>query len=158
MVLLPKAQKGFYDRIGALVIMAIVCVAVVITSGCGDGRPARVPISGQVLIDGKPVTQGSIAIIPENARASSSEIGPDGRFTMSCFDDKDGVVPGTHVVTVISFEVIDSQSRKWLVPPKYSDPETSDAKITIGEADDSLTINLSWDGGKPFVERFVSGE
>ena len=138
-----------------LCFLFILCVG---ASGCGDSRPARVAISGQVLIDGQPVTHGTIAIIPDNARASGSDIGPDGRFTMSCFDQNDGVVPGNHLVTVTSIEDIDSQTRKWLVPPKYSDPETSDAKVTIDEADDSLTINLTWDGGKPFVQRFVNGK
>jgi hypothetical protein len=144
-------------RATRLGLAATVCLAAMLPAGCGDGRPRRVPVSGRVLIDGQPVTQGTIAIIPEKARASGSDIGPDGRFTMTCFGDEDGVVPGTHTVTVTSIQDIDQKTRKQLVPPKYSEPETSDLKVTIDGPNDALTINLTWAGGKPFIERFVNG-
>jgi len=43
--------------------------------GCSDGRPDRVPVSGQVLIDGKPLTCGGVTFIPDGHRASHGTIG-----------------------------------------------------------------------------------
>jgi len=138
--------------------LAAACSLVMLMAGCGDGRPARVPVSGQVLIDGQPVTCGFISIAPEDARMSTGQIGADGRFTMSCFGGDDGVVPGTHKATVAAFRQIDDATRQWFAPKKYSEIETSGLTVTIDGATDSLLVNLTWGGGKPFVERFVGGQ
>ena len=61
-------------------------------------------------------------------------------------------------MTVTSFDNIDDATRKWFAPKKYSDPKTSGLSVTVDGADDSLVIKLTWDGGKPFVERFVDGQ
>lgn len=125
--------------------------------GCGDGRPKRVPVSGQVLIDGKPLTVGFIRLIPDDARPASGRIGPDGRFTLKTFESDDGVVLGTHPVTVRANKMINSTTVQWLAPKEYSREETSELTATIDGPDDSLVIKLTWDGGKPFVE-FIDAE
>jgi hypothetical protein len=40
------------------------------------------------------------------------------------------------------------------VPKKYGDSTTAGLEIEVNEPTDSLEINLTWDGGQPFVERF----
>ncbi len=44
-------------------LSAIAAVAILL-SGCGDSHPKRVPVSGRVLIDGKPVETGYIQLVP----------------------------------------------------------------------------------------------
>ena len=129
-------------------------------AGCGDGRPDRVPVAGVVLIDGKPLQHGFIRLIPKDARPSGGQIGPDGRFQLTCFADEteDGSVEGTHQVTVTGLEVLDSTSQKWHVPKKYADPNTSGLTTTVTSPTDSLRIELSWEGGAPFVEHAEYGE
>jgi hypothetical protein len=124
-----------------------------LTSGCGDGRPKRVPVSGQVLIDGKPLTLGSIYFVPTAARPASAEIGPDGRFTLATFEPGDGAVPGTHKVSVQAVESVGTNKVRWHAPKKYTDHRTSGVTATIDGPTDSLVIELTWDGGKPFVEQ-----
>src|SRR4051794_33179196 len=68
--------------------------------GCGDGRPTRVAVSGRVTIDGAPLGRGSIKFVPEHGRPSAGTIEPDGRFTLTCYDGKDGALPGTHRVQI----------------------------------------------------------
>jgi len=138
--------------------IAVTCLAAAVLAGCGDGRPKVVPVSGRVLIDGQPVRSGTICVIPENARAAAGDIGPDGWFVLSCFGERDGVTPGTHRVTVTSFERIDDMTRKWLVPKKYSDIDGSGLTVTVDGPNDSLTVNLTWGGEKPLVERVGGGE
>ena len=139
------------QRAASLLILLALC-------GCGEGRPDRVPVSGKVLIDGQPLSRGYIRIVPSDARASTGEIGPDGRFTLGCFEKADGCVVGTHPISVYAAEPLSASSQRWLAPKKYADPATSGLTAEIKEPTDSLVIELSWDGGKPFVERLGSDE
>ncbi len=123
-------------------------------AGCGDGRPDRVPVSGQVLIDSEPLTHGHIRFVPKGARPSGGQIGPDGRFTLTCFDGSDGAVPGRHRLEVSASEQIDSNSARWHAPKKYANVATSGLEVEITEPTDSLVVELSFDGGKPFVEKY----
>jgi hypothetical protein len=132
----------------------VFALSLVVCSGC-DHRPRRIPVSGTVLIDGKPLTYGFVRIAPADARPATGQIGPDGRFTLTCYDESDGCVPGTHQTAVIACESMGSNANRWHAPKKYLNPETSGLTVEITEPTDSLVINLSWEGGKPFVERFA---
>jgi hypothetical protein len=133
----------------------LLTAAVVLASGCGDKRPARVPVSGRVLIDGQPLTAGNIKFVPEGARASSGKVDAQGKFTLTCYDGEDGVVPGRHRAQISAMEVISASKVKWLAPPKYADFRTSGLEFEITEPTDDLKVNLTWEGsppGKPFVQ------
>jgi hypothetical protein len=125
-------------------------------TGCSD-RPRRVPVSGQVLVDGQPVTAGFVRIIPTDARPAWGTIGADGRFTLTTFEDNDGCVPGTHKVTVSAFQQTGS-SLRWLAPKRYCEPGTSDLSAKIEGPTDSLKIELSWAGADERTEEVVSDE
>ena len=58
------------------------CALILAATGCGDGRPERVPVAGVVLIDGEPLTSGNIKFVPKDGRPSAGKIGPDGRFNL----------------------------------------------------------------------------
>jgi hypothetical protein len=127
-------------------------VFVVVVAGCGDGRPARVAVSGRVLIDGKPLTLGYVRFVPQGARPSGGRIGPDGRFTLTCYDAQDGAVTGRHAVEVVANETLDERRMRWNVPKKYARLETSGLTKDISGPTENLTIELTWAGGQPFVE------
>lgn len=127
--------------------MLIVLLA---TVGCGDGRPDLVPVSGQVLIDGKPLGYGFIRVVPENARAATGKLDTEGRFTLKTFEDGDGALCGVHSVSIIAGKSISDEETQWLAPEKYSQSETSGLTTEITEATDGLTINITWDGDKPY--------
>jgi len=135
--------------------VASCCLVVAgLLAGCGDGRPKRYPVSGRVLIDGQPLEVGFIRLIADDARPSYGHLGPGGRFALTCYEGKDGSVPGTHRVVVTAVGLLeDGQSRRWFAPKKYADPSTTDVTVSIDGPTDSLEINLTWDGGAPFVER-----
>jgi hypothetical protein len=131
---------------------AWLCIAAAL-AGCGDGRPARVPVSGIVLIDGQPLTLGNIKFVPEAGRPSLGKIEADGRFTLTCYDGGDGAIPGTHRVQVSASRVISNTKIEWHAPTKYADFRTSELKIEITEPVDDLRIELSSDGQTlPFIE------
>ena len=121
-------------------------------AGCGDDRPARVPVSGQVLIDGEPLTKGTVRVIPQGSRASRGNIGEDGRFVLNCYEAGDGVVVGTHSVAISANEPIGDSGMKWHAPKKYANQRTSGLEITVEKEPKEVKFELTWDGGKPFVE------
>jgi hypothetical protein len=129
-----------------------ILVAIFAAGGCSDGRPDRVPVSGQVLIDGKPLKCGTVRFIPTGHRASHGLIDANGRFTLSCFAESDGAVIGRHKVEVTGFEMVKPTLMRWQAPKKYQDQTTSGLTQEITGPTDSVVINLTWDGGQPFDE------
>jgi hypothetical protein len=146
---MKSSDDDYYAKQAARILLAGVALAFL---GCGDGRPARVPVSGQVLIDGKPLTYGSVQFIPDNARAAQGKLDGQGRFTLSCFEANDGAVVGLNRVAVNACEHIGGVKMRWHAPKKYADAKSSGLSQNVTEATESLAINLTWDGGKPFVE------
>jgi hypothetical protein len=134
------------------VVSALLVLCVVV--GCGDGRPTRVPVSGQVLIDGRPLTHGYVQFAPADSRASTGGLDADGRFVLTCFEMGDGAVTGKHKVTVMGQEAIGQETIKWHAPKKYASAATSGLEQEITGPTDSLKIELTWGGEKgPIVER-----
>lgn len=135
------------------VISSAVVALVLLATGCNNG-PEIVPVSGQVFIDGKPLTHGFIQVAPKGFRAASGKIGADGRFTLTTEQKGDGCLVGTHPVAIIATESINPSSQRWHAPKKYQDFKTSNLTVSITGPTDSLKIELTWDGGKPFVQHF----
>lgn len=140
---------------------SIVAIAVYLVdaTGCSDGRPTRVPVSGTVVIDGSLITRGSIKFVPEHGRPSSGDIGPDGRFTLTCYDGKDGAIPGKHRVQVDANRPISDKQMEIFAPKRYADFRSSGLEVEITKAVDDLKIELTWGNEKkgPYVERLYSG-
>ena len=125
--------------------------------GCGDGRRERVPVSGQVLIDGKPLTRGDILFAPLEGRSSRGRLDQEGRFTLTCYDDGDGAVIGTHQVAITSGEGVSPTKTRWFAPKKLAKVQTSGLTQEITGPVDNLVINISWEGGREYVEVIGGG-
>lgn len=128
-------------------------------TGCGDGRPARVAVSGMVTIDGAPITRGSIKFVPEQGRPSFGQIGPDGHFTLTCYDGKDGALPGKHRVQVDANRPISEKKMEIFTPKHYADFRTSEIEVVVEKPVDDLKIELSWGKEKkgPYIETLYGG-
>jgi hypothetical protein len=122
-------------------------------AGCGDDRPERVPVSGTVTIDGAPLTYGSIMFVNSSTRPAGSAIDSQGRFTLSCYEAADGAVVGKHRVRIIAAEPYGDDAVRWLAPKKYANANTSGIELEVTVPGDDLKIELTWGGGKPFIER-----
>lgn len=123
-------------------------------AGCSDGRPPRVPVKGQVLIDGKPLHTGGVRFTPVNGRPSSGAIDNEGRFSLSTFEPGDGCTLGKHIVTVVAVEELGGNARRWHIPKRYTSASTSGLSQEIEGANETVRIELTWAGEKgPFVER-----
>jgi hypothetical protein len=83
-------------------------LALLACAGCSKSEFDVAPVSGTVMIDGKPFTQGKVMFAPiatgearEAGRGAFGLLGPDGSFKLTTYDPDDGAVVGEHWVTVI---------------------------------------------------------
>lgn len=128
------------------------------STGC-DGRPQRVPVAGQVLIDGQPLTTGFVRVIPEGARPAVGPIGKDGRFQLTTFEGEDGCVLGQHPVEIVAQQAQGYTTIKWLTPRKYQDATTSGLTVDVQEPITDWKIELSWNGEQPYIEQtYTAGD
>ena len=89
---------------------------------------------------------GQIRFIPEGDRASCATLDEHGKFSLRCYDENDGVVPGRHQVEVGSVEHVSDDELKWRAPQKYADYQTSGLEFEIVEPTSDLVIELTWGG------------
>lgn len=145
-----RFEVSIRKRFSALLVILSATFA-----GCSDGRPNRVPISGRVLIDGVPLEQAFVKFVPAEGRPAIGETDAEGRFTLTCYETNDGATLGTHQVAVTAVTEISGAAIKWRAPKAYADSRTSDIEVVVDEPKDDLELKLTWNGGKPFIERDV---
>jgi hypothetical protein len=136
-------------------LLAATCAMLACLIGCGDGRPKRVPVAGQVLIDGKPLSYGFVNFVPQEGRSSGGRLDTQGRFSLTCFEQDDGAIVGSHQVTVNAGEALGTDKMRWHAPKKYADQGTSGLNQTVSTPVNDLVIQISWSGQKPFVENLA---
>jgi len=61
-------------------------------------------------------------------------------------------VPGTHRVAISASKILSENKVQWFAPKKYADFRTSGLTYEIKEPTDNVKIELTWNGGKPFIE------
>jgi hypothetical protein len=134
---------------------ALVFLAVQLSTaiGCDDSQHAPVSVAGQVLIDTQPLADAYVRFVPPNARPSIAKTDSEGRFQLGCFAKGDGAVRGIHRVAVIGRKEINGNTLRWFAPKKYAEESTSGLQYEINDPIDNLKIELTWDGGKPFIEK-----
>ncbi|MEM8945387.1 MAG: hypothetical protein AAGD11_09400 [Planctomycetota bacterium] len=132
--------------------------ALLVFSGCGK-QPVRYPVAGKVVIDGEPVTKGSIQFVPDAGRPFASKIASDGSFRLveaSLNQDAgaQGLAPGTYRVGVSSSEVINEDEGEVLkhIPARYADYRSSNIEIEIQAPNEDMLIELTWEGSKESEE------
>jgi hypothetical protein len=81
-----------------LLAVAILGLALVLVAGCGGSSSQRVPVSGTVQFNGKPVTNGGISFIGRDKDTISTN-GPitDGKYELTA---QDGPTPGKYQVQI----------------------------------------------------------
>lgn len=129
---------------GAGVLLACAMLA----GCCSDmGWPKRYPVTGQVLVDGKPAVRAVVTFHPAGPHPDGKTYAPstftddDGRFRLTTFEAGDGAPPGDYTVTVVASYIFkDGQDIpvKDLLKGRYADPKSSQLKITVREEDNAL--------------------
>ncbi|MCC6491613.1 MAG: hypothetical protein IT424_01180 [Pirellulales bacterium] len=135
----------FGNFAAALVALAAVSI------GCGDGRVAVYPVSGQVNYKGKPAAGATVIFYAQNAELKEPGIpipegttADDGSFQLKSFEPADGAPAGEYKVSIVWNQVIrasndpESQIEEDRLRGAYADPETSGLTATVTDGDNQL--------------------
>ena len=151
---------GALSRLVAARCAAAGAVLLVATglSGCGAGRPATVPVSGSVTLDGQPVAAATVLFQPVSGVPGRAITAADGSFTLTSFTEGDGAVVGRHHVAVsklsLSRVAIDDAGvsgpgiageakETWHTPKRYATPAESGLEIEVEEGMGPVSLELS---------------
>jgi hypothetical protein len=84
----------------------LVILSLVSASGCGDGELATYSVTGAVNVDNKPAEGAMVIFCPTEGSEDLLKLrpyaytGPDGKFQLSTFDQKDGAPAGNYKVII----------------------------------------------------------
>jgi hypothetical protein len=151
----------------------VIIVAVLVTmAGCGYRRPPLVRVEGVVTLDGAPVAEADVTLVPVGrGRAARGLASETGRVTFSTYAFGDGVIPGTYKVIVSKQELTKRGTRKMealrsaqspadetasevmieftdgdyrnLLPSKYAGFDSTDLSVTIERGTKSIPLALT---------------
>lgn len=121
-------------------IWALAPIAALI--GCGDGKIARYPVSGTVLVDGKPYEGARVMFCPvEGSEAFSKErpfgvTDASGRFELTTFIKGDGAPAGDYKIMIRNGRPANAeQAKAWArrpkIPRQYGKPDASGVTATV---------------------------
>src|SRR5436190_239761 len=118
----------------ALLVVALTSV------GCSsDNSPKLTPVKGKVVLDGQPLTRGSVSFRPQDGTGKLEPAGTieaDGTYTLYT-NQKPGAPLGKYYALVVATEEIDpnnaSATPKSLIPRKYADISTKQFQIEVIE-------------------------
>lgn len=131
--------QGMRSLVSLLAILGVAAC-----NGCG--RPAHeletAGVSGKVTLDGKPLPQGIVYVLPSKGRMAKALIESDGSFVLSTYGKGDGAQVGTHpaTVTALPMDEGDAQSRKLRVPVPhhYGRAGTSGLTVEVKAGEDNV--------------------
>jgi len=120
-----------------------------VLAGCGGS--SLIPVSGTVLVDGKPLTgaAGAVMFVPvKGGTSAAGSLQKDGTFKLAT-GAAPGLAPGEYQVGVTAMTPTvpkpgssePEEIPKPLILPRYADPNSSGLKFTIRSAE-SLDIKL----------------
>jgi hypothetical protein len=95
---------------GKTALAHLLLLAGFVVTGCGDGKIARYPVTGTVLVDGKPAHGVQVILIPIDGdeefqrERPAGFTGPDGKFQLTTFGTFDGAPAGKYKVMMRWFE------------------------------------------------------
>jgi hypothetical protein len=115
-------------------------LALVAIAGCGGGDADELPtvrVSGILTVEGKPVSQATVHFVPAKGRPATGIV-KDGKFTLTTYNEGDGVIPGKNRVSVEVVEEVPTKdgdtTAKSLIAPKFINPDTSGLQIDVPQA------------------------
>lgn len=134
---------------------------VLAAAGCGgvSDAPVLAKVTGVVMLDGKPLTKGSVQFTPDSSQGTSGrmalgDIGPDGEFTLTTSTPGDGAQVGFHKVSVVCVDAPPFDPKnpvpttvKWLIPEKYGVEQTSGLTAEVKEGEENI-IQFDLQSGK----------
>jgi hypothetical protein len=124
-------------------------------AGCDSSSPGRlVPVQGQVLFDGQPLTAGSLVFKPNAEKGNASKFEPaatinaDGTYQLFTAE-REGAPLGWYKVSVVAQAPPDEKNpyaaTKSLIPARYAETTSSGLEIEVVDrpAEGAYDLKLS---------------
>ncbi len=135
------------------VAVALILLAPLV-SGCGSSEPPRppvFPVSGQVIVNGRPAAGAYVVFHPKAAESGTPSpqayADKQGNFAVSTFSQQDGAPAGEYAVTVVLEPMVkvgdEFERGKNVLPPKYSNPTTTTVVARVAEGQNSVPIRIT---------------
>jgi hypothetical protein len=119
-------------------VVLLIALGLLMATGCGDGHPKCIKVSGVVTYRGKPIENAGVTFMPKGAHPASGKTDAAGRFTLTSFVPGDGAAVGDHVVCISKMErdpkdKTNSPYPKMIsvLPSKYAALQGSPLKATV---------------------------
>ena len=146
------------------ILCLILSLAAILFSGCGPSRPPLGKVEGTVLCNGDPIKVGAIVFAVAGTRDASGLIENGIIKDVTTFSKGDGVPVGEARIAVIVLEdppppvstpriVTDPTKpsadtpmiggRKFAIPVKYVNPETSGLTVMIKKGSNTIDLELT---------------
>ena len=118
-------------------LAALLTGAAVIVAGCDRGEKLA-PVAGKVLVDGKPVTTGSVSFRPDASKGNTSlhqptgAIDSEGNYELLVPPARKGAPLGWYKVVVTAFDnPTPGKPLKSFVDMKYAEESTTTLTIEV---------------------------
>jgi hypothetical protein len=127
--------------------LSITLIAMASLSCAKSDRKPVFPVSGRVLMDGKPLAHAFVVFHPLGV-AGSADVRPrahadgNGSFLLSTYENADGAPAGEYRITVEKYKApteTDKGPPVNLVPARYAKPDTSHLTVRVQEGRNDLS-------------------
>jgi hypothetical protein len=131
------------SRSASLMIPALLCLGA--CWGCGaegsGALPPLIPVKGKVTYKGKPLTKGLVKFQPDGGygRSARGELQADGTFVLSTNKEGDGVVAGSHRISITD---LDKSLAKDRALKKYASQAASGLTAEVDNEHTEFTFEL----------------
>jgi hypothetical protein len=117
-------------------------------AGCSNHHRAPVyPVHGQVLLNGKPLSDAIVAFhAPEHMALDAfpaAHTDADGRFELTSYEHNDGAPEGAYTISVVCFRARSIRRGQEgradnVVPQRYANPASSGLSATVASQSNDL--------------------
>lgn len=123
----------------------LACLSLSLLSGCGSDLPPLAPLTGTVMMGGKPYANGSLMFTPANGgRPSLAAIDQNGTFKAMYNLKTPGALIGPHTVTFEPGGKVEEDEFKPYAPPAQNFKVTPrEVTVEAGGTEVTLTIKQS---------------
>lgn len=130
--------------------LALLAAGPLMLAGCGDGKIARYPVKGKVVVDGKPAQAAIVIFCPEKTGDAEferqrpfSQTDAEGNYQLRTFEAGDGAPAGNYKIMVRWTAPLPGQSPAGdgmtdRLRNRYTNPDQSGLTYTVVEGQNEV--------------------
>lgn len=112
-------------------------------TGCRpDYQLDMAPARGVVTLDGKPLSAGSVLLVPDRGRGAGGTLASDGTFVLTTYRPGDGAILGKHKVAVLPMqtdsETDDIPEGYVPIPARYKNAASSGLEVEVKPGEENV--------------------